>query len=162
MAGSVLGSGPVAEGLSGGRAAPGSCAVMSCCSRLGVKHSFQRFEAIGLAGRLVPAQAMDAGKAHGKPGLVPGRTLQALERDFQHQALVGLVHHLAHRPEAVDGVAPHEAIDLEQFLVAEAEIRLADRHELVALGPAPPDPERDRKSTRLNSSHRTISYAVFC
>src|SRR5207248_11230266 len=23
-------------------------------------------------------------------------------------------------------------------------------------------PERDRKSTRLNSSHRTISYAVFC
>src|SRR5437867_7836146 len=25
-----------------------------------------------------------------------------------------------------------------------------------------PDGERDRKSTRLNSSHRTISYAVFC
>src|SRR5207248_11178449 len=24
------------------------------------------------------------------------------------------------------------------------------------------DPEQDRKSTRLNSSHRTISYAVFC
>src|SRR5437867_6605332 len=24
------------------------------------------------------------------------------------------------------------------------------------------DGERDRKSTRLNSSHRTISYAVFC
>src|SRR5437867_5477393 len=24
------------------------------------------------------------------------------------------------------------------------------------------DPSRDRKSTRLNSSHRTISYAVFC
>src|SRR5437867_9754937 len=24
------------------------------------------------------------------------------------------------------------------------------------------DPRRDRKSTRLNSSHRTISYAVFC
>src|SRR5437867_9425077 len=24
------------------------------------------------------------------------------------------------------------------------------------------DPDRDRKSTRLNSSHRTISYAVFC
>src|SRR5207248_5408925 len=23
-------------------------------------------------------------------------------------------------------------------------------------------PQRDRKSTRLNSSHRTISYAVFC
>src|SRR5437867_8344146 len=25
-----------------------------------------------------------------------------------------------------------------------------------------PSPGRDRKSTRLNSSHRTISYAVFC
>src|SRR5437867_13203248 len=30
-------------------------------------------------------------------------------------------------------------------------------------GPAcPPSRDRDRKSTRLNSSHRTISYAVFC
>src|SRR5438105_11508212 len=25
-----------------------------------------------------------------------------------------------------------------------------------------PDPEKDRKSTRLNSSHEWISYAVFC
>src|SRR5437879_11088366 len=31
---------------------------------------------------------------------------------------------------------------------------------LAALPPALP--ERDRKSTRLNSSHRCISYAVFC
>src|SRR5229473_879033 len=67
MADSVgLGCDPVADGLSGGRGAPGSCAVMSCCSRLQVKHSFQGFEAIGLAGRLVPAQAMDAGKPHGR------------------------------------------------------------------------------------------------
>src|ERR1017187_7297348 len=28
--------------------------------------------------------------------------------------------------------------------------------------PASPLAERDRKSTRLNSSHRCISYAVFC
>src|SRR3712207_8800390 len=27
---------------------------------------------------------------------------------------------------------------------------------------APTGPERDRKSTRLNSSHANISYAVFC
>src|SRR3712207_8715642 len=27
---------------------------------------------------------------------------------------------------------------------------------------APPRPDRDRKSTRLNSSHANISYAVFC
>src|SRR5947208_12649512 len=34
-----------------------------------------------------------------------------------------------------------------------------------APGPPPPDrrpPGRDRKSTRLNSSHQIISYAVFC
>src|SRR3989442_7706140 len=28
--------------------------------------------------------------------------------------------------------------------------------------PSPPSNERDRKSTRLNSSHVRISYAVFC
>src|SRR5437867_6455964 len=43
------------------------------------------------------------------------------------------------------------------------EVEVEQRHE-----PAQPVPERvgvhpqDRKSTRLNSSHRTISYAVFC
>src|SRR5690348_18123787 len=32
-----------------------------------------------------------------------------------------------------------------------------------AFAPALPDPyEKDRKSTRLNSSHPSISYAVFC
>src|SRR3712207_7284554 len=30
------------------------------------------------------------------------------------------------------------------------------------LRPAAPRPRRDRKSTRLNSSHANISYAVFC
>src|SRR6267142_5961740 len=28
--------------------------------------------------------------------------------------------------------------------------------------PSPPNPQGDRKSTRLNSSHMSISYAVFC
>src|SRR5438034_8572601 len=33
----------------------------------------------------------------------------------------------------------------------------------ISLGPVVPvSPERDRKSTRLNSSHTVISYAVFC
>src|SRR3712207_7167755 len=38
--------------------------------------------------------------------------------------------------------------------------------ELIQEGPSPPDMEAstplDRKSTRLNSSHANISYAVFC
>src|SRR3712207_8374823 len=32
----------------------------------------------------------------------------------------------------------------------------------LALGPPPLESARDRKSTRLNSSHANISYAVFC
>src|SRR5258708_10691831 len=35
--------------------------------------------------------------------------------------------------------------------------RIPDRQEALA-----PFPARDRKSTRLNSSHQIISYAVFC
>src|SRR3989449_8293461 len=34
--------------------------------------------------------------------------------------------------------------------------------EFHALGPRPNLPDEDRKSTRLNSSHGYISYAVFC
>src|SRR5438034_2167651 len=33
---------------------------------------------------------------------------------------------------------------------------------IAAPRPDPRQPERDRKSTRLNSSHTVISYAVFC
>src|SRR5260221_8535986 len=43
--------------------------------------------------------------------------------------------------------------DSELITVAEAKGALAQ---------AVPDLERDRKSTRLNSSHTVISYAVFC
>src|SRR3712207_8038560 len=36
------------------------------------------------------------------------------------------------------------------------------RHEQARAPPAPGPRVRDRKSTRLNSSHANISYAVFC
>src|SRR2546430_12017835 len=36
------------------------------------------------------------------------------------------------------------------------------RVERIPAGPFPRDESRDRKSTRLNSSHSQISYAVFC
>src|SRR3712207_7182901 len=38
----------------------------------------------------------------------------------------------------------------------------SDRAGLAREGSAPSAPCRDRKSTRLNSSHANISYAVFC
>src|ERR1700704_377738 len=69
-----------------------------------VQHLLERLQPVGLARRLVPAQAADARKAHREPGFVAGRTLQPFERDLEHQALVGLVHDLAHRAEALDGV----------------------------------------------------------
>src|SRR5438094_5716124 len=43
-----------------------------------------------------------------------------------------------------------------QVLLAEQAV-LAEREAVVAA-----ENDEDRKSTRLNSSHRTISYAVFC
>src|SRR5688572_32732633 len=35
-------------------------------------------------------------------------------------------------------------------------------YDIPKMGDNPPVPTRDRKSTRLNSSHSQISYAVFC
>src|SRR5207248_5493229 len=57
--------------------------------------------------------------------------------------------------------------DLYQFaegsecviIFADADLRLID---MVGDQTVREELERDRKSTRLNSSHRTISYAVFC
>src|SRR5438094_3808278 len=73
---------------------------------------------------------------------------------------------------------PRYLVSLELVLLAMASLSLgAQKHEAdirerldasaAVLGqlitaPDRPIPKQDRKSTRLNSSHRTISYAVFC
>src|SRR2546430_6117301 len=46
----------------------------------------------------------------------------------------------------------------ESFRCGERRVRLVHRQEEDAL----PEVDADRKSTRLNSSHSQISYAVFC
>src|SRR5690242_21130235 len=56
--------------------------------------------------------------------------------------LLGILQH------AVKRFLPAEALDLVAQLVA------GEIHEVLS--------QRDRKSTRLNSSHMSISYAVFC
>src|SRR3954468_15488157 len=66
---------------------------------LALQHSLQRLQPVGFARRLVPAQPVDAGKAHRDAGFVPRRALQALERHFQHQSLIRLVDDMADRPE---------------------------------------------------------------
>src|SRR4051812_45206415 len=97
------------------------------------QHPLQRFQAVGLARRLVPAQPVDAGKAHGDARFVPRRALQPLEGDFQNQALVRLMHDMADRTEFLGGVAADETVDLQQLLVGEAEIGLSDRYQLLAV-----------------------------
>src|SRR3712207_7261282 len=47
--------------------------------------------------------------------------------------------------------------DDQVHVLGELEVDADDRHVLVRVGD-----DRDRKSTRLNSSHANISYAVFC
>src|SRR3712207_8540959 len=51
---------------------------------------------------------------------------------------------------------------LEQDGVAEHQVRAGRPHHLVQRVVPRLDGQQDRKSTRLNSSHANISYAVFC
>src|SRR5438034_7802573 len=68
-----------------------------------------------------------------------------------------------HAVEPGDGARRHEdsrALRLrESDPILAAEQRAAGEHDEVAAGA---ERLRDRKSTRLNSSHTVISYAVFC
>src|SRR3712207_7653915 len=56
----------------------------------------------------------------------------------------------------VDGARVDVDVHLESAPVSHAGDLQVQLHQLDLL------PERDRKSTRLNSSHANISYAVFC
>src|SRR5688572_30991947 len=65
----------------------------------------------------------------------------------------------AHPPDAAMGTATwlrHRADHCR------AVFRIAEDRNWIALPCAPPPRKTDRKSTRLNSSHSQISYAVFC
>src|SRR3712207_7867622 len=50
----------------------------------------------------------------------------------------------------------------EQVPLARRRNRLVRQQDVVDGVPGGRPPQRDRKSTRLNSSHANISYAVFC
>src|SRR2546426_3902331 len=57
------------------------------------------------------------------------------------------------------GFSPDELARVTERMGAFQGIRVLG---LMAIPPAAGTPEEDRKSTRLNSSHLVISYAVFC
>src|SRR2546427_1728623 len=77
-------------------------------------------------------------------------------------------------PEAMSSIAPARteapaaahAIPTALWLATVVLVTLNLRPFLTAIGPLGPqiqrDQDQDRKSTRLNSSHSQISYAVFC
>src|SRR5258708_11434178 len=80
--------------------------------------------------------------------LFPYTTLfrsEAAQRDADKIADANVDGH----PDAVDGAAQHNSFAVN-FDLPHAAVR-ADVHQ-----------RSDRKSTRLNSSHQIISYAVFC
>lgn len=105
------------------------------------EHPFQRLQPIGFGRQLVPAQAIDAGKSHGEPGLVAGGALQSFECNLEYKAPVRLVHHLAHRSKATDRLLAHETVDPKKLLVGESEIGLADRDQFAAVGTPAPNPK---------------------
>src|SRR5438309_8253361 len=66
-----------------------------------------------------------------------------------HQALIG-------------GHTQHHAAGVAEDADAQAEVTGLRDPEHHVVQPAAGEVQRDRKSTRLNSSHSSISYAVFC
>src|SRR5205814_4894161 len=76
----------------------------------------------------------------------------------------GVVIHALHRPPggAVVGRAAEEDVGVAGAVVAPHGVQVAVELAVCGHGPEGVIPERDRKSTRLNSSHLGISYAVFC
>src|SRR2546430_7469006 len=67
---------------------------------------------------------------------------------------------LRRRQELAAREIGHEILEARDGELIVAELELVERQQLSALHHELP--ELDRKSTRLNSSHSQISYAVFC
>src|SRR5438034_6968534 len=59
----------------------------------------------------------------------------------------------------LDSAGSTEVMEVSARENATAREKVSDRLELMKIGL---DEKKDRKSTRLNSSHTVISYAVFC
>src|SRR5437867_4770688 len=65
-------------------------------------------------------------------------------------------------PDPVAGSGPQTHVGTGLGAVAVQHVRPQFADHALESGPHQKIARQDRKSTRLNSSHRTISYAVFC
>src|SRR5438132_8539385 len=116
----------------------------------------------GLRARVHPCVQGSAFEVHAvtRVKLVP---LAAVERDFkatgEHMnellSLVGILPSTARARAEREPLAVHRAAPFSQLLDLDS-VAQHRKHPVV------PSSSRDRKSTRLNSSHTVISYAVFC
>src|SRR5215472_14737351 len=88
----------------------------------------EAFQPVGFGRGFVGADAGDAGEAHGDTRLVTGRELGRVECNLEDHGLL----HLTDRAETCNGVITDPAVEEYQFLIGEAEIGLADRHQFVA------------------------------
>src|SRR6266540_6394450 len=95
----------------------------------------------------IPSLARRSGFDRRGTGQQPGLLHQADDRFVPSDRDEVDTGHAAHLPELVHDLEPD----------ADALVRLAIRRDTFH-----PVDDRDRKSTRLNSSHITSSYAVFC
>src|SRR5688572_30875091 len=84
--------------------------------------------------------------------LFPYTTLFRSEHDDRHRAL---------RAEALADLEPVQ-LGEHQIEHDEIDVLLREPRQSLLTVQRVHDPEPDRKSTRLNSSHSQISYAVFC
>src|SRR5207248_8540992 len=66
------------------------------------------------------------------------------------------------RPKSAGNALDNSDLDHSASMAPHSQRRVNRRTILDLSAAATPCSLRDRKSTRLNSSHRTISYAVFC
>src|SRR5438552_18053162 len=76
---------------------------------------------------LVPAGPVHPWKPQGDARFMPGGRLDGVESDFEHEAGSDG----PDRPETLDRVGPDPAVELQQFLIGEARIGLADRYQFV-------------------------------
>src|SRR5258708_37204373 len=92
-----------------------------------IEQSLKRLQPVGIARVLVPAQPADAREAHRDAGFVAGRTLEAPQRPFEHQAAGGGMHDFADRTKTAHRVVAHEFIDLAELPLRETQIGPCDR-----------------------------------
>src|SRR5438105_8834109 len=106
--------------------------------------------------RQIALQALYAWQLSGGDPLEAARGIEEFDQ-ADRRFIEALVRGVRDRVEELQGlIVPHLDRDLVRLSPVERSILYIGAFELVA------HPQTDRKSTRLNSSHEWISYAVFC